>query len=216
MRYLGRWINSLRDSKYPPPQELVGEYEDKIQSKIVNYLNNGHILNVYRGQTFCLFRCNHHQSFVELTDGRWVWPRDLAHYVHAHSVQLPPDFIADALSSTEHPKFNEVWRTKDYDFKYWSNWCNQNASGHFKDSLSEALEKANHEAEIFLRAKSAEIECEIGVSDTQCSWVECPNKALLGIVFCGPVNLGLTFFNMLHLKLILCVFDIHNYSSIFR
>jgi hypothetical protein len=27
------------------------------------------------------------------TDGRWVWPRDLAYYVGEYHVRLPPDFV---------------------------------------------------------------------------------------------------------------------------
>lgn len=31
-----------------------------------------------------------------LTDGRWIWPADLAYYVEIYRVEVPEEFLADA------------------------------------------------------------------------------------------------------------------------
>jgi len=41
----------------------------------------------------CRF-CGREIGFRELTDGRWVWPEGLGHYVEAHDVRLPEAFLA--------------------------------------------------------------------------------------------------------------------------
>jgi hypothetical protein len=33
------------------------------------------------------------------TDGRWVWPRDLAYYVREYHVRLPPEFVEHICES---------------------------------------------------------------------------------------------------------------------
>ena len=185
MRYIGRWISSLNDSEYPPPHELVGEYDRTIQQKIVDRLNNGHVLHVYRGFATCLFRCNYSEAYTKRTDGHWVWPCDLAHYVETHSVLVPPEFIADAVAATPLPEFNGEWRSQDDDTEYWRDWCNENASGHLKSRIASALETATHEAENVLNTKAEEMQREYGLSSIQCNWAGCTNTALSGKALCG-------------------------------
>lgn len=38
----------------------------------------------------------------DLTDGVYVWPEGLAHYVKAHAVRLPDDFLAHVRTQLEH------------------------------------------------------------------------------------------------------------------
>ena len=35
-----------------------------------------------------------------LTDGEWVWPEDLAHYVEKYHVRLPAEFVARAKTAS--------------------------------------------------------------------------------------------------------------------
>lgn len=185
MRYIGRWISSLKDTEYPPPHELVGEYDSTLKPKIVNYLDTGHVLHVYRGYASCLFRCNYSEPFTEKTDGNWIWPSDLAHYVQAHNVLLPAEFIADAVTSTGHRMFDEEWRSQYGDLGYWRNWCNEHASGNLKNVIASALEVANRHAELELNAQIERLEKEHGLSNIECNWAGCTNTALSGRVFCS-------------------------------
>jgi hypothetical protein len=185
MRYIGRWIDSLKDIEYPPPHELVGEYDTTAKRKVVDYLNSGHVLWVYRGFASCLFQCGYSEPYTERTDGKWVWPCDLAHYVDAHSVLVPPDFIADAVASTVLPEFDDQWRSEGSDFAYWRAWCIENASGCLRNRIASALENANQDAEHALNARADEMEREHGRASVRCIWAGCTNTALAGRVLCA-------------------------------
>jgi hypothetical protein len=48
------------------------------------------------GYSFCRFECgipNNAMGDSDLSDGEWLWPEGLAHYVERHSVRLPDEFI---------------------------------------------------------------------------------------------------------------------------
>jgi hypothetical protein len=38
-----------------------------------------------------------------VTDGAWVWPRDLAYYVRQYNVSLPEDFVSDVRKRAWQP-----------------------------------------------------------------------------------------------------------------
>ena len=189
MRYIGRWIRSLKDTEYPPPHELVGEYDPTVQPKIVAYLNSGHVLRVYRGYASCLFRSNYSEPYTEKTDGSWVWPCHLSHYVQTHNVLVPPEFICNVAASTGLPAFNEEWRSEKDTLEYWRSWCTENASGDLKFRIASALETANKEAEAVLNSAAEEMQHKYGVSHAQCNWAGCTNAALSGEALCGRCSL---------------------------
>lgn len=56
----------------------------------------------YRAGTFCRFACgvaSRELGRRDLTDGAWVWPEGLAHYVEAHGVRLPDRFVRHAVKA---------------------------------------------------------------------------------------------------------------------
>ena len=60
---------------------------------IIDYLENGEILEAWRGFSGCRI-C----GFVPngsrcLTDGVYQWPQGLAHYVREHRTPLPTEFL---------------------------------------------------------------------------------------------------------------------------
>lgn len=42
-------------------------------------------------------------SLELVTDGVWIWPRDLAHYVRRYNVSLPDDFLSDVRTRAWQP-----------------------------------------------------------------------------------------------------------------
>jgi hypothetical protein len=73
-----------------------------------------------------------------LTDGIWVWPEGLAHYVDFHDVYLPEEFISTMRQHgwrmPEGPKFTRhvinkspdgsmTLTTKDIDHSFWIEWA---------------------------------------------------------------------------------------------
>ncbi len=99
MRYVGRWIESLKDAVFPAPHELVGEYDANIRQRVVDYLQAGYTLRLYRGYASCLFACGFTLPHSELTDGKWVWPCNLAHYVEYHNVRVRQNSLLTRLKT---------------------------------------------------------------------------------------------------------------------
>jgi hypothetical protein len=66
---------------------------------LVSYLRNGHEFEKWRGWSWCRFRCgagSEDMGHSDLTDGLWVWPEGLVHYVEVHALPLPEEFVARA------------------------------------------------------------------------------------------------------------------------
>jgi hypothetical protein len=79
------------------PCELVDPtWNPDIKRSVVTYLRNGKVLACCMGYSYCRFHCGISDNMMgscELTDGVWLWPEGLPHYVEVHSVRLPADFI---------------------------------------------------------------------------------------------------------------------------
>ena len=66
---------------------------------------------------------------LELSDGMWLWPEGLAHYVNAHAVRLPDEFVNYAAARDFRPPELETalnGKTVVED-EFWSDWCRKNA-----------------------------------------------------------------------------------------
>jgi hypothetical protein len=64
----------------------------------------------------------------DLTDGTWVWPEGLAHYITTHDVILPDEFVEHARRHAwQIPEVNvpHLLDAGDYDtsFAAWMLWC---------------------------------------------------------------------------------------------
>ncbi len=67
----------------------------------------------------------------DLTDGTWLWPQGLVHYVEVHGVALPDEFLAKARAMRgKVPELSEAQRSelieqRQYaaDVGYWIAWC---------------------------------------------------------------------------------------------
>jgi len=85
------------DLELPDPRvlvELLGKQE--VDDRVVSYLRKGHELFSYLGYSYCRFNCGVAEDELgsrDLTDGVWVWPEGLAHYVESHGVALPEAFL---------------------------------------------------------------------------------------------------------------------------
>jgi len=98
---IGYWFNERAPSGYPRPQRLVGTWDPAERARVAAYLRAGDELEQYRGWSYCRFACgipDRQMGSRDLTDGRFVWPEGLAHYVEAHAVRLPDHFVAHALA----------------------------------------------------------------------------------------------------------------------
>src|SRR5262245_11974542 len=96
MRRIGVWMENLFDDDgLTLPHDLVVRLPPAPRDSVAAYLDRGEVFETYRGYSSCLFGCDTDEATCwhhDLTDGHWVWPEGLAHYVRAHSVRLPEEF----------------------------------------------------------------------------------------------------------------------------
>jgi hypothetical protein len=97
---LGWWFRPDAPSEMPLPQRLVGGWDADARAATLHYLHAGTALMTYPDASFCRFECGVGElGRADLTDGRYVWPDGLAHYVEQHDVRLPDDFVARAVAA---------------------------------------------------------------------------------------------------------------------
>jgi len=97
LQSLGYWSWGIDPTKLVDPTWAFGE-----RAKLVKYLRGGVKWRSYFGFSFCRFACgtpNVEMGSADLTDGEWVWPEGLWHYVDKHGVMLPDEFLARARTS---------------------------------------------------------------------------------------------------------------------
>lgn len=196
MRLIGYWIRSLDDDAYIPPQELVTEYDAESRNLIANYLEEGSVFAQYRGLASCRFFCKGWYGSRELTDGEWVWPEGLSHYVRVHSVRLPEQFGAKVREANSRPGWSrETLQSLDGDTLYarsprpdvhfWKSWCRQNRSGKYQEAIRIARAQADQEAAQIKSKMIAERERKEGLSTIPCQWKGCTNLALKHRALCA-------------------------------
>jgi hypothetical protein len=180
LKAIGWWVRALGDEELPAPQELVGDLASEVRARLVGYLAGGVPLIQYRGKSWCRFLCgidNSKMGSWDLTDGIWVWPEALAHYVEIHRVVLPIEFITHALSGTSTSKPDD---DQNYDGGYWLQWCEARRSPEIREGLRSAFLAAQAQ----VSALAADLEHKHGLSNEQCAESGCARKALVHVNLC--------------------------------
>lgn len=73
-------------------------FDDVTRATIADYLNNGRKVETYLGSSYCRFGCKDvDMGSADLSDGIFVWPEGLSHYVLVHHVMLPSEFLKHIL-----------------------------------------------------------------------------------------------------------------------
>src|SRR5215813_8637705 len=130
MPLIGYWIRNLKDEEFCAPQEVVGDMAESVRTKVADYLDAG-CVDVWRSQwgcSWCRFFCgisSQQMGNKELTDGCWLWPEGLSHYVRAHSIILPQEFVAHALANEplRSTQDDTLQPSSDASLDYWRKWC---------------------------------------------------------------------------------------------
>ena len=120
------------------PQSLVraGAHAQDLP-RIVNYLRSGHDAtrwesapgkihsSKYGGWSTCRFGCKEgeYNGTGDFTDGEWMWPEGLAHYVESHSVILPEEFVNTMQSNDWQVPPEKLYSLpRKPDFTFWLDW----------------------------------------------------------------------------------------------
>jgi len=212
MDIIGYWITELRDEAYCAPQELVGEMPREIRNCVAEYLDAGVHCIQYGGCSWCRFHCgkpSQEMGSGERTDGRWVWPDGLSHYVRDHGIILPDEFVshvlqqsrkarsirlktvslASRLFGSKEAKPRELNAREFPSTAFWMAWCESRKSEAFR----ERLRRARMEAEKLLpkefeRQKAeqvAKLVRQYGLTGQLCCYRECHGIALGGKAVCA-------------------------------
>jgi len=86
---IGYWY-SEREPELPVPTS-ADEFEHK--DEVIEYLNAGTVRHSWRGFSGCRICGMVPNGSRCLTDGKYIWPQGLAHYVGEHNTPLPTEFI---------------------------------------------------------------------------------------------------------------------------
>lgn len=85
------------EDSFPDPRLLTQcEWRPLDRQLVLGYLRSGRTFAQWRGLSYCRFHCGVSDSQMGsrcLTDGIWVWPEGLPHYIEHHQVYLPTEFV---------------------------------------------------------------------------------------------------------------------------
>ena len=91
----------LHTERYPHPGDLIRPMPDAVKAQVLGYLRSGRVIVDFMGWSYCRIcgKSGPEMGCSEMTDGHWLWPDGLPHYVEVHDVALPADFVARAVAS---------------------------------------------------------------------------------------------------------------------
>jgi hypothetical protein len=102
---IGYWKGLLPNvcTNFIHPASLVDKtWDPGCRSQVIEYLEAGEVFSRDLGYSRCRFGCgisDEEMGSADLSDGAWVWPEGLAHYLRAHQVRPPDEFVASAAAN---------------------------------------------------------------------------------------------------------------------
>jgi hypothetical protein len=108
---IGYW-QSTQNPEWPDPRSFVDPRWDEGERDGARlYFSSGTVVRAYLGLSSCRF-CGKNNGSREFTDGRFVWPEGLSHYLDEHSVRLPQPIVEHALrrlGELEDEPIDQAW-----------------------------------------------------------------------------------------------------------
>ena len=100
LRPIGFW-KGADQVDLPDPNELIDDgWDAEERSKLAELLASAATHQPGEGCSVCRI-CGAPNGFVNLSDGTFVWPEGLAHYVSEHAVRLPVEVVAGLFANAE-------------------------------------------------------------------------------------------------------------------
>lgn len=108
---IGYWSASEGDA-WPDVNGFVDlTWDAEERARAVSHLRHGILARAYLGHSICRI-CGEPNGSTELTDGTYLWPGGLAHYVDQHGVRLPVEFVGhveDVVRSFDDAEVDDDW-----------------------------------------------------------------------------------------------------------
>ena len=90
--------------RLPDPRDCVDtHWRDTAMGRVefasvLAHLRSGRTHEAFYGYSWCRICHRNDNGTKDLTDGTYVWPEGYAHYIEAHGVKPPQDFIEHVMS----------------------------------------------------------------------------------------------------------------------
>ena len=111
---IGYW-RSKEAPMWPDPAEFVDHAWDEKERRLVGvYLSSGQVPWVAAGFSRCRL-CDKPNGCAENTDGTYIWPEGLAHYIIDHDVRLP-QIVVDHILNNQLREYSVESVEVDYDW----------------------------------------------------------------------------------------------------
>lgn len=130
LKLIGYWRDpdDASEMHYPDPDDLIDfGWLPEERHELASYLRPEQFMFGQWGYSWCRFHCGVTHTEMgsrEFTDGVWMWPEGLAHYVEHHGVMLPDAFVEHARSNSwVVPEINSSWATRRKDSTFWLEWA---------------------------------------------------------------------------------------------
>lgn len=146
LQKIGYWSGEFTTG-YIWPQEIASRrqiYKDV--SRINSYLKGGYPAIHWKGLDHCRI-CKETLGSKCMTDGVWMWPEGMEHYVVRHNIRLPEEFFIHMREQKwRHPKVRSKDRvTEEFAHQaseeFWREWCRKNARPELRPSFQPRVYK---------------------------------------------------------------------------
>jgi hypothetical protein len=113
LRLIGYWSGGFTSRDWRDVGDFIDDgWDDDERTEVGLYLQQGLVARAFMGYSPCRICDNATNGNLELTDGVYIWPEGLAHYVLEHSVRLPAEFVAHVVARndlTDDVQVDESW-----------------------------------------------------------------------------------------------------------
>ena len=115
LRLIGYWASD-GDRTWPDPSTLIDlAWDEEEREDVYIHLRYGLVARAYMGKSSCRL-CGEPVGNLEFTDGVYVWPEGLPHYVREHHVRLPAEFVEHVAAMADRffevPREESWWRSQ--------------------------------------------------------------------------------------------------------
>lgn len=93
---VGYWY-SKQEPHLPVPHENTDNLTQMEREFVCDYLRSRPIKNYFKGFSLCRI-CKGINGSTDRSDGTYIWPSGLIHYVRKHHVALPEEFVRKILT----------------------------------------------------------------------------------------------------------------------
>lgn len=95
LRAVGYWRSATQPELPHPAAYIDAEWPQPERQATIQYLRSGAVCARWQGFSTCRFcgQTGRELGDADLTDGTWIWPEGLPHYLEQHAVRPPDAFL---------------------------------------------------------------------------------------------------------------------------